>query len=69
LPHCQIVRENRKAPNTKVSLEKANWLLRKTRGKVITLEMIELMLEKSVIRSQAPNAAMIGYGEGSETKW
>jgi hypothetical protein len=44
------------------------WLQRNTGGMVIIL-MMSLLKAKWAIRSQAPKSVMIGYGEGSETKW
>jgi hypothetical protein len=54
LRHFQTVRENRKAPNTKLTTEKGGWLQRNTGGMVKTLEMIGFTAKKSAIRSQAP---------------
>ena len=49
--------------------ERLVWLLRNTRGMVKILEIVGVISNKSVIRSQAPKVVMIDYGEGSETKW
>ena len=51
--HFQTVRENRKAPNTKLICESGEWLQRNTGGMVKTLEM-RSNATKSAIRSQAP---------------
>jgi hypothetical protein len=52
------------------------WLLRETRGMVKMLLMNIIICRvvykyyvKWEIRSQVPKPAMIGYGNGSETKW
>jgi len=44
------------------------WLQRNTGGMVKSLR-ISLLKVKWAIRSQAPKSALIGYVEGSETKW
>lgn len=61
--HLQTVRENRKAPNTKLTTEKGEWLQRKTGGMVKTLEMIGFTANKSAIRSQAPKETSISMGK------
>ncbi len=66
LRRFQIVRETPKTLTSKDICENSIWLQRKTGGMEITLKMSRKA--KWVIRSQAPTSAMIGYGEGSETK-